>query len=295
MKQVILSQFCTLGLVLLTAGLGCSLSQESVKPKQSAVAEVRPQIVSEEEVEAEAIARWLNSATSNQPPLVQLRSKGAWGFENLTFVSEAAADGEAPILRVKYPAGSVTPSVSRREGVPIGGAQFYAETDSGARRLRLSYRVRFSDNFDFVKGGKLPGLFGGEGASGGNIPNGTNGFSTRLMWRREGQGEVYAYLPTSEDFGTSIGRGRWRFQPGEWTTVEQEVTLNQPGESDGHIRLWVDGELVIDEPRLLFRTVDSLQLDGLFFSTFFGGGDASWATPQDVYVDFADFEMSRVR
>ncbi|MGF1520796.1 MAG: polysaccharide lyase [Leptolyngbyaceae cyanobacterium] len=224
----------------------------------------------------------------------EVRSGKSWGFDNLEIITDPQSDFE-PILRVHYPAGSASPSVSREAGVPLGGAQFYADLALPPQtQLRLTYWVRFAENFDFVKGGKLPGLFGGEGASGGNIPDGTDGFSTRLMWRRDGDGEVYAYLPTSEGYGTSIGRGNWRFQPGTWYQIQQEVRLNHPERSDGQIQLWVDGELVIDESDLNFRTVESLQIDGLFFSTFFGGGDPSWATPRDVYIDFAEFVVTAV-
>jgi hypothetical protein len=41
-----------------------------------------------------------------------------------------------------------------------------------------------------------------------------------------------------------------------------------------------------------FRTVGSLRIDGLFFSTFFGGGDSSWASPVDQHADFAGFAVS---
>lgn len=216
---------------------------------------------------------------------------GAWGWEN--FEVQTALDGPfTEVLRVSYPAGSASPSVSRQQGVPLGGGQFYADLNLPAQTtLRLSYAVRFSDNFDFVKGGKLPGLYGGTGNSGGDIPDGTDGFSTRLMWRREGAGELYAYLPTSEEYGTSIARGAWTFRPGVWHRVEQEIVLNQPGQADGRASVWIDGERVIDQTGLQFRLVEELKIDGLFFSTFFGGGDASWSTPRDVYIDFADFSV----
>lgn len=222
-----------------------------------------------------------------------IQSPGRWGMENLEVLTDPSASFSS-ILRVHYPAGSVSPSFSRREEAPLGGTQFYANLGIAPQTsLRLSYYLRFSDNFDFVKGGKLPGLFGGEGASGGDNPDGTDGFSTRFMWRREGEGELYAYLPTSDAYGTSIGRGNWRFQPGVWHHLEQEVTLNQPTRANGRVRVWLDGNLVLDEGNLEFRSVDQLQIGGLFFSTFFGGNDASWATPQDVYIDFADFTVSR--
>ena len=119
----------------------------------------------------------------------------------------------------------------------------------------------------------------------------TYGFSTRYMWRRQGDGEVYAYLPTSRKHGTSMGRGNWQFQPGKWYQLEQEVILNQPGKSNGQIRVWLNDKKVLDQGGLMFRTANSLKIEGIFFSTFFWGGDASWATPQDVYADFAKFSV----
>jgi hypothetical protein len=34
-----------------------------------------------------------------------------------------------------------------------------------------------------------------------------------------------------------------------------------------------------------------VQVDGLFFSTFFGGGDKSWVSPSNQYADFAGFSF----
>lgn len=223
----------------------------------------------------------------------RVRNSRSWGWENLEVIDDPSGRFDR-VLRVVYPKNSVTPSLSRKEGVPVGGGQFLADLGMPpADAMRLSYYLRFSENFDFVKGGKLPGLFGGNEISGGEIPDGTNGFSTRLMWRRDGDGEVYAYLPTSDEYGTSIDRGAWRFVPGRWYHIEQEVVLNEPGQENGRIRLWVDGAQVIDRDDVMFRTTDELKIEGIFFSTFFGGGDLSWATPEDVYVDFAEFSVSR--
>lgn len=220
------------------------------------------------------------------------QQEGAWGQQNIQIIPDRRF---AQVLRVRYPAGSASPDVSRRENAPLGGAQFYANLGIAPQdALRLSYDIRFSDNFEFVKGGKLPGLFGGEGNSGGNVPDGSDGFSSRFMWRRNGDGEVYAYLPTSDNYGTSIGRGSWRFQQGGWHHIEQEVMLNHPDLQDGRVRVWFDGRQVLTADSLTFRTTSTLQIDGLFFSTFFGGGDSSWATPRDVYIDFANFLVSAV-
>lgn len=224
-----------------------------------------------------------------------VRKQGDWGLKNIARIADPSGKF-SQVLRVRYPSGSASPLVTRKTGAPTGGAQFFANLGMQPQNaLRLSYYVRFAKNFDFVKGGKLPGLFGGTVTDGRQIPDGTNGFSTRYMWRRGGEGEIYAYLPSSKEHGTSIGRGNWRFQPGIWYRLEQEVVLNQPGQNNGRIRVWVDGKPVLNRGNLNFRTSDRLKIEGILFSTFFGGGAPSWATPKNVYADFANFSVSRVK
>lgn len=58
--------------------------------------------------------------------------------------------------------------------------------------MLVTYEVAFDAGYDWVKGGKLPGLRGGlnsTGCSGGNAANGQDCFSTRVMWRQNGAGE----------------------------------------------------------------------------------------------------------
>ena len=112
-------------------------------------------------------------------------------------------------------------------------------------------------------------------------------------WRAGSDGEVYAYLPTSQDHGTSLGRGRWRFPANRWVAIEQRVKLNTPGASDGEVAVWHHGRQVFVQRGMTYRTTDQLKIDGLFFSTFFGGGDESWASPVDQYADFAGFSWSQ--
>jgi hypothetical protein len=212
---------------------------------------------------------------------------GAFGLD----ISQLVDDPDAPsgeLLRAFYPAGSA----SRGTDGPGGGMQARMPLPGPADVVDLTYQVRFPEGFDFVKGGKLPGLYGGAGNAGGDIPDGSDGFSTRYMWRADGAGEVYAYLPSSAEHGTSLGRGCWSFPQGTWTTIRQRVQLNSTGQSDGRISVWQDDRLVLDRGGLQFRTDDALRVDGLFFSTFFGGGDSSWASPVDQHADFAEFDLT---
>ncbi|MGV0024793.1 polysaccharide lyase [Phormidesmis priestleyi] len=222
----------------------------------------------------------------------KVQNQASWGWQNFAIVPDATRRF-SKVLRVSYPRGSASPESARNSRSAIGGGQFLASLGiQPADKLRLSYFVRFSENFDFVKGGKLPGLFGGVANSGGKTPDGTDGFSTRYMWRRGGAGEVYAYLPTSKDYGTSLGRGAWNFRPGVWYRLEQEVTLNRPGKKDGRVRVWINGNRVFEQAGIVFRSTPTLKINGVFFSTFFGGSDQSWATPRSVYADFANFSVT---
>jgi hypothetical protein len=217
-----------------------------------------------------------------------------WGQENIAFSRRDKLPGN--VMRVALRAGSFDPHGSKLAGRAIGGTGFQARVLSVPLDCAfLSYRLRFASNFDFVRGGKLPGLFGGIGNSGGRIPTGTDGFSTRYMWGAQGRGQVYAYLPTSVNYGTAIGQGAFRFLPGQWHLLEQQVVLNDPGKNNGVIRVWFEGKLVVEARSLRFRDVPTLKIDGIFFDLFFGGSDPSWATPKDTYVEFADFSVRLTR
>ncbi|KAG5219698.1 polysaccharide lyase family protein [Salix suchowensis] len=150
------------------------------------------------------------------------------------FVS--APDGKKG-MRANYPKGSYTFTHK-----PQGGLSFYALGPQNfglenAKEITLGYRVFFQKGFDWVKGGKLPGVYGGDSddeaisCSGGR--RSTKCFSARLMWRSGGQGEFYTYLPPytisefsankkqcsvapqsdcNPTYGASVGRGAFHFK-----------------------------------------------------------------------------------
>ncbi|KAF8550910.1 hypothetical protein OG21DRAFT_1478362 [Imleria badia] len=173
------------------------------------------------------------------------------------------------ILQLIYPAHSVNPNSK-----PAGGADFYASplNLAGAHNVTLEYSVFFPVDFDWVKGGKLPGLFGGHtGCSGG--ASARDCFSTRLMWRPQGVGELYLYAPKDKQsdalcadvesvcdatYGFSIGRGAFNFTAGDWTHLAQNVVLNTPGQNDGGFTLLVDGWPMITRTDIFYRDVVQL-------------------------------------
>jgi hypothetical protein len=225
---------------------------------------------------------------------VRLREEGSFGLDRGALVPTGAATPAGEALRVAYPRGSASPASNREYGSPNGGMQVYLPFTAGPTDdAYLRYWVRYPAGFIFVKGGKLPGLWGGTEVSGGDVPDGTDGFSTRLMWRTGGAGEVYLYA--DQQSGVSLGRGSWTWPTGRWVCVEEHVRLGDPSRADGSVTVWLDGEQVFTRPDLRYRTVPDLRIEGIFFSTFYGGSDPSWGPPSDQYVDFAGFAVAHQR
>ncbi|KAG1778377.1 hypothetical protein EV702DRAFT_1196372 [Suillus placidus] len=170
-------------------------------------------------------------------------------IESQNITNTPNVTGFTAALQLVYPAYSVNPSSK----FP-GGAEFYASplNLSDARNVTMEYSVYFPADFDWVKGGKLPGLYGGHtGCSGGAAAE--DCFSTRLMWRQGGAGELYLYAPKKKqtnalcsdpqsvcdaEYGLSIGRGSFHYSTGNWTTLRQDVVLNTPGKQDGAFALF---------------------------------------------------------
>ena len=233
---------------------------------------------------------WTLAPDTRQPPaaaLAQLGVERLWGEQNL----RVNAGG---VIKVSYPAGSINPGNAH---APTGGAGFLYAGPPGQRRARthacLAYEVKFPRDFDFVRGGKMPGMYGGEAPSGGEAVAEHPGFSLRYMWRGNGLGEVYAYLPSKYEleYGESIGRGKIRFVRGKWHRLEQEIVLNQPGAADGILRVWEDGNKVIERRDILYWTQVRLGVAGLMFSTFFGGHEAIWASPRDQAIEIRNIRF----
>jgi hypothetical protein len=198
-------------------------------------------------------------------------------------------EGADRFLRVTYPAGEYGPA--------DGGVQFKLEFGQSYDELYFSYRVRFGAGFDFVKGGKLPGLVGGSSPTGCSPKD--DGFSARNMWRTGGQAVQYVYYPDQpnscgDDLDYKVGGVDQYFEPGTWHTVVHHVVMNDVGQDNGVFEAWLDGEQTLAETARVW-VIASAPYDGinaLYFSTFFGGGDASWAPSAAQTVDFDDLIVS---
>ena len=112
--------------------------------------------------------------------------------------------------------------------------------------------------------------------------------SARLMWRADGAGEFYTYLPPSfsandnvchakpfstcnPTYGASVGRGSFYWKAGASTAVTMRARLNDVGKSNGELQLWANGESVINVGGLVLRDSDAGRFRGIQMQTFFGG------------------------
>jgi hypothetical protein len=220
-------------------------------------------------------------------PLPRTEGFAADGKDGRFRIVESAGHGRA--LEVRYPRGGVGPRQT--------GGQWQAKL-APRDTYELEYRLRFSVDFDWRKGGKLPGLAGGTMPTGGRFS--PDGFSSRYMWRAGGRLVVYLYWAGQDSraknygaqFGTNLDCGV-TFERGRDYRLRQRVSLNTPGQADGVLEVWVDGRPVLKRGDLRFRDTPAKrwQIDRFLFSTFHGGKDATWAPAHDCTVEFDDFRV----
>jgi hypothetical protein len=74
--------------------------------------------------------------------------------------------------------------------------------------------------------------------------------------------------------------------------------MNSIGGRTGSLRVWITLQgkkerLMVERPNMEWRTVDTFGVDGLYFETFHGGGDSSWAPTKPCWVEFSEMSVSK--
>jgi hypothetical protein len=227
----------------------------------------------------------------------------AFGVDRITNADdgllEITADDDGQVMRVHSRKQTSGGAAGLTLQVPL------AQTHE---RACLTYRMRVDDRWDWASrsgaagGGKLPGLSGtvSDGdlsdASGGGKPNGT-AWSGRMMWRAGGPyqpGDLVSYIYHLDQPGKYGEDVPWRrqLQRGVWSTVAQCYEMNDPGQANGVLRAWFDGELVAERRDLRYRDSAELGIDVLHLAVFRGGGAGDveiYGASHDGWIDFDDF------
>ena len=216
-----------------------------------------------------------------------------WWFENYTFSRQpqdlsTGLDGNRAYLRQRLIPNS------------IGSPRVLAGRNlDSARTYRLTQSLYFEPDFDWggtIEGGKVGfGLGGGTAPSGGQLQ--TDGFTLRFMWRgnRDGTARIIAYSYAADrsqnlPYGDSLNLQGFEIPVGEWFDITMEVKTNSTTHaSDGTLRAWVNGELLLQKENILWQSSGSQPVvQKLSYATFYGGNDVSWAPAETTYIRFAD-------
>ncbi len=156
------------------------------------------------------------------------------------------------------------------------------------------YYLRFADDWTPRRGGKLPGFGGtyGRAGWGGRPVDGTDGWSARGTFKGQEDGRTpigfYCYhMDMKGRYGSSWVWDRDErgfLENNRWYCIEQYVKLNTPGQPDGILRGWVDGELAFEKMDIRFRAVDRLKIEAVWINVYLGG---TWTAEQDhhLYLD----------
>lgn len=179
----------------------------------------------------------------------------------------------------------------------FGGDQLTAvRVDLAPRNVyTLGYRVRFAKNFDFGRGGKLPGISGGSGPTGGRPAN--DGMSHRIMWivdRRDPsdiQFQAYHYHLAQHDAWVRGGRTNTRrygdstkFMPikdATWYNIQMQVKLDT-GEGRGRLHINVNGVTRYNHTHRYLRNGANWKLNRFLKVIFYGGGTQDWAPTRNT-------------
>ena len=213
-----------------------------------------------------------------------------WGAPR-TYINEDVRKGsDGASLEFKMPAGVAGWHQSGALAMMTFDRQGTTYWDTTAE-----YDFRFSSEFDFAQGGKLPGLGAGIIASGGVHPkdDASLGYTARFMWRRDGKIVLYLYAINSDGwvdpysevmygediqlkyvYGSRAGDDVVAV-PDTWYHIKQQIMMNDPGIANGIMKVWINNALVLDKRDIMYRGADHqhLRTDNLYLLSFPGGGN----------------------
>jgi hypothetical protein len=201
-------------------------------------------------------------------------------------------------------------------GGPNGGYLF-DKTIPDSEEAIMEYRVKFGPNFYWAAGGKLPGLAGSVLTGNGSIPDGctddvnriASGFSARIMWRplaqtpagwggSKGRLVVYTYMPNRDLNDPQQRCGVDLNASGDivadtWYTIKQHIKLNTPGQDNGLIELFINGNLVYRSTNNRFRNWNkgNVKINSAMFQSYRGGSNSNFVSARTENIYFDDFKV----
>ena len=202
-------------------------------------------------------------------------------YKGISDLSVEACAGKGHCLKASYrPNNQGSPRLVYTEPLPA------------AKEYTLTYDLRFDKNFEWVYGGKLPGL-APSNVSAGCAARVDDAWSARLMWRGNGKLQQYLYSQDKTGCGEEVFADDFTLQKGRWYKVAVYVKVNSSASAkDGQVSLFVDGKEVARRDNLQLRNTSSGGLiEKFLFSSFYGGNDSSWSPSRTTYAYFDNFAV----
>ena len=239
------------------------------------------------------LVMWISIPTLSEPDYTdgalyrnnfENMSNGSNWFHQDTKVQDYTQNGtDGKILKMQY--------VSTDKGTQYVQKKFYLNRE--VNEATLSFDVKLHSQFEFVRGGKMHGLAGGN-ATTGCKPIDPNGWSVRMVWRSVGRPVLYVYHQDranrcGDDIEDVTG---FAFERGKWYRVDLHVKINSGiGSADGIAALYINGIKRAERTDLNLTGNLSKKIDNFLFSTFYGGSDSTWSPSKTTYAYYDNFTV----
>lgn len=182
---------------------------------------------------------------------------------------------------------------------------------SNTKTVTMEYTMRFGDNFDWVRGGKLPGMCAGDCPTGcdKNISP-KDGFSARIMWTdnecqgspkgckkgKSGGMHIYAYYSNmrgnkgcGDEYTFRKGGKAMVVHPNKDYTIRLVVKLNSAKKADGSMKAYVNGQMVTKQTGMMLAS-NGMKVEKMMWDNFFGGS-SDMAARKTEHIYFKNMYM----
>jgi hypothetical protein len=172
--------------------------------------------------------------------------------------------------------------------------RFKRQRGEEPEEVYFRYYLRFADDWNPERGGKLPGIAGtyGRAGWGGRPVHGGDGWSARGLFLGQKNGKTpigyYCYhMDMTGQYGSNWVWDKDRLgylDNNRWYCIEQYAKMNTPGQSNGILRGWVDGQLAFEKTDIRMRDVDTLKIETIWVNIYLGG---TWTSRSEhhLYID----------
>jgi len=206
-----------------------------------------------------------------------------WGLMERVTVVKADRAGAALAVDLSGAGTRTAAGVARAPGA---GFEWMPQSAGPVAAACASYALKLDSTFDFAAGGRLPGLLGGPSGSDRTAPE---AFSVRLGWDSNGALDIVSQIPADGSPRISNERDKVELPRGRWITVDQEVILNTPGQSDGIVRVWLDGKLRFESRGIALRSNDHAAIRGVLAEVAYARPSVARDTANTVQVTPFEF------